>query len=170
MSAQSRLTTWKIAVQMANERIVLRVRNSNLEPVHISVWGRTSKVDRSIASTLQTAADSGWVGLGLYLSVLLSTFLGLWSVRQFLRKYRDPETMAVKSMAAGLECALFLFCAGAVFLSLEHFEMPYILILLSIQLHAITCMVAARYGSPASQPGPVVATQAIPNPSASVGR
>ncbi|HEV3439362.1 MAG TPA: O-antigen ligase family protein, partial [Gemmata sp.] len=110
-SAQSRLTTWKIAVQMANERpfFGFGIRNSNLFTFQ---YGADIE-GRSIHSQyLQTAADSGWVGLGLYLSVLLSTFLGLWSVRQFLRKYRDPETLAVKSMAAGLECALFLFCAG----------------------------------------------------------
>jgi hypothetical protein len=55
---------------------------------------------------------------------------------------------------------LFLFCVGAVLLSLEHFEMPYILLLLAIQLHAITRMVKSRYGSLATPKVQVVAVQA----------
>jgi probable O-glycosylation ligase (exosortase A-associated) len=168
-SAQSRLTTWGIAIRMANERpfFGFGIRNSNLFTYQ---YGADIE-GRSIHSQyLQTAADSGWVGLGLYLMVLTSTFLGLWSVRRFLRKYRDPETMAVRSMAAGLECALLLFCAGAVFLSLEHFEMPYIVLLLSVQLYAITRMVEVRYGSLATSTVQVAAVQAKPNAPVAVGR
>jgi probable O-glycosylation ligase (exosortase A-associated) len=141
-SANSRKTTWKIAIQMANERPLfgLGIRNSNL---FTHTYGADME-GRSIHSQyLQLAADSGWVALGLYLAVLLSLFLGLWEVRQYLRRYHDPESLAVRSMASALECALVLFCFGAIFLSLEHFEMPYILMLLAIQLHAITRRVKA---------------------------
>jgi len=168
-SAKSRLTTWAIAIRMANERpfFGFGIRNSNL---FTYAYGADIE-GRSIHSQyLQTAADSGWVGLGLYVMVLSSSFVGLWSVRRFLCKYRDPETTAVRSMAAGLECALILFCTGAVFLSLEHFEMPYIVLLLSIQLHAITRMVEARYASPATPAVQVVTVQANPNPVAAVAR
>jgi probable O-glycosylation ligase (exosortase A-associated) len=168
-SAKSRLTTWGIAIRMANERpfFGFGIRNSNLFTYR---YGADME-GRSIHSQyLQTAADSGWVGLGLYLLVLSSTFFGLWSVHRFLRKYRDPESLSIRSMAAGLECALFLFCVGAVFLSLEHFEMPYILLLLSMQLYAISRMVEARYGSLATPGVQVVAVQANPNPPAAVGR
>ena len=50
-------------------------------------------------------------------------------------------------MLSGVICSLFVFCFGALFLSLEHFELPYILILLAVQLHAIT--VAIRNANPA---------------------
>jgi len=160
-SEQSRLTTWAIAIRMANERpfFGFGIRNSNLFTYQ---YGADIE-GRSIHSQyLQTAADSGWVALGLYLSLLTSTFAGLWSVRRFLRKFRDPETAAVRSMAAGLECALFLFCVGAVFLSLEHFEMPYILLLLSVQLYAITRMVEARYTAASTPTVQVISVQANP--------
>jgi len=173
-SAQSRLTTWGIAIKMANERpfFGFGIRNSNLFTYQ---YGADIE-GRSIHSQyLQTAADSGWIGLALYVAMLLSAFLGLWSVRRFLRTYRDPETLAVKSMAAGLECALLLFCAGAVFLSLEHFEMPYILLLLAVQLNAITKMVAARYGTMTPPSGTTAGTQvaashAVPIPPPAVAR
>jgi hypothetical protein len=69
----------------------------------------------------------------------------------------------VKSLASALECSLVLFCFGAIFLSLEHFEMPYILMLLALQLHAITRMVAVKYDRAA--PPPAVPT-APPAPAA----
>jgi probable O-glycosylation ligase (exosortase A-associated) len=168
-SAQSRFTTWRIGIQMANERpfFGFGIRNSNLFTYQ---YGADME-GRSIHSQyLQTAADSGWIGLTLYVAMLLSTFLGLWSIRRFLRLYRDPQTLAIASLVGGLECALFLFCAGAVFLSLEHFEMPYILLLLAMQLHAITCLVQVRHGQIALPSGAVAVTQTMPNAPAAVTR
>jgi len=142
-SANSRWTTWKIAVKMANERPLFGygIRNSNL---FTYAYGADIP-GRSIHSQyLQTAADSGWVALGLYLALLGSVFLGMRDVRRYLRPFTDPESLRVKSLASGLETSLLLFCVGAVFLSLEHFEMPYIVMLLAMQLHAITRAVAAK--------------------------
>jgi probable O-glycosylation ligase (exosortase A-associated) len=168
-SFQSRQTTWKIAIRMANERPLFGygIRNSNLFTYDYGA----DIPGRSIHSQyLQTAADSGWVALGLYLALLGSVLFGLWKVRRVLRKYTDPETNRVKSLASGLECAMVLFCVGALLLSLEHFEMPYILILLAVQLHAITRAVMAR----ATPPKPSATTgvpqqQAAPQPPGGAG-
>jgi O-antigen ligase len=121
------------------------IRNSNL---YTFDYGADEQGRTIHSQYLQLAADSGWVALGLYAALVLSIFAGLWQVRWRLRKYRDPETANVRSLAAGVECALFLFCFGAVFLSVEHFEMPYILMLLGVQVHAITKAVM-RKASPA---------------------
>ena len=146
-SAQSRWTTWNIAIRMANERPLfgLGIRNSNLFTFDYGA----DMPGRSIHSQyLQTAADSGWVALALYVFFLGSLFLGLRSSRRVLKQHTDPESLKVKSIAAGLECSLVLFCFGALFLSLEHFEMPYILMMLAVQLHAITRAVASRLALP----------------------
>ena len=37
---------------------------------------------------------------------------GLWQTRRALRKYTDPDTRNVRSLASGLECALILFVLG----------------------------------------------------------
>jgi probable O-glycosylation ligase (exosortase A-associated) len=151
-SAQGRWTVWKIAVQMANERPLFGfgIRNSNLFTFQYGadIEGRTIH-----SQYLQTAADSGWPAMGLYVALLLSIFYGLWQARRALRKFTDPDSLKVRSLAAGLECALVLFCIGATFLSLEHFEMPYILMVLAVQLHAITRAVTARLNpSPSGLP------------------
>lgn len=161
-SAQSRWTTWNIAIRMANERPLFGfgIRNSNLFTFSYGA----DMPGRSIHSQyLQTAADSGWVALGLYVGLLGSTLIGLRQVRRVLRGWNDPETLRVKSLASGLECALVLFAFGAAFLSLEHFEMPYILILLAVQLHAITRAVMSHHG-PAPLPGPPAYLNPHPNP------
>ena len=154
-SAQSRWTTWNIAIRMANERPLfgLGIRNSNLFTLDYGadIYGRSIH-----SQYLQTAADSGWVALALYLLFLGSLFLGLRDVRRLLSRYSDPESAKVKSIASGVECAIVLFCFGALFLSLEHFEMPYILMLLAVQLHAITRAVVAKSGPPPSAPSPAV--------------
>ena len=142
-SAQSRWTTWNIAIRMANENplVGLGIRNSNLFTYDYGA----DMPGRSIHSQyLQTAADSGWVALLLYLLFLGSLILGLRSSRRFLKPYNDPESLKVKSIASGVECATLLFCFGGIFLSLEHFEMPYIMMLLAVQLNAITKAVAAK--------------------------
>ncbi len=91
--------------------------------------------------------------LGLYVALIGSVFVGLWQTRRALRRYTDPESQSVRSLASGLECSLALFCFGATFLSLEHFEMPYIVMLLAVQLYAITRAVDAKLNpSPSGLP------------------
>lgn len=144
-SAQSRWTTWKIAVRMANEAPLLGfgVRNSNL---YTYEYGADMKGRTIHCLYLQIAADSGWVAMLFYLAMLFSLLIGLGEVRRSLRRWDDPDTARVKAMASGLECSLVMFAFGAFFLSLEVFEMPYVLILLSVQLHAITRAIALRLG------------------------
>lgn len=163
-SAQARYTTWRIAVEMANERPLFGwgIRNSNL-----FTYSRGADIEgRSIHSQyLQTAADSGWVATGLYVMLIVSIYFGLRDVRRVLRPHDDPVSARVRSLASGLECALVLFCFGAIFLSLEHFEMPYILMLLAVQLHAITRAVVAKAGPPrAAAPGQLAVPVPPPSP------
>lgn len=153
-SANSRKTTWLIAARMATERPLFGfgIRNSNLFTFDYGA----DIPGRSIHSQyLQTAADSGWVGLGLYLAVLVSVFLGLREARRTLRGMTDPAADRARAMAAGVEAGLVLFGFGAIFLSLEHFEMPYILMLLAVQLHAVTRAVASAKPRVAALPLPV---------------
>jgi probable O-glycosylation ligase (exosortase A-associated) len=162
-SANSRRTTWKIAVRMANERPLFGygIRNSNL----LTYKYGADIPGRSIHSQyLQTAADSGWAGMGLYLAVIASVFAGMSEVRRHLRPFNDPDSRRVKSLASGLETSLVLFCFGAIFLSLEHFEMPYIVMLLAMQLLAITRAVTSRLAGGAGPPGYPYPPPAGPNP------
>jgi probable O-glycosylation ligase (exosortase A-associated) len=138
-----RWVSWGVAIRMANDRPIFGfgVRNSNLFTFD---YGADEEGRTIHSQYLQIAADSGWPAFTLYVALVLSFLIGLWQTRRSLRKFNDPYTDKVRSLASGLECTLVLFCVGATFLSLEHFEMPYIVMLLAVQLHAITRAIAAR--------------------------
>lgn len=148
-----RLTSWGMAIEMANQRPIFGfgIRNSNL---FMTREKGSDEDGRTIHSQyLQIAADSGWVAAALYVGLIGSIFVGLWRTRWVLRKFKDSETLKVRSFTAGVESALLLFCIGAIFLSLEHFEMPYIIMLLGVQVHAITRAAMAKMNpSPSGLP------------------
>lgn len=163
-SAQSRLTSWGIAWRMAQDRPILGygIRNSSL----FTFSHGADMEGRVIHSQyLQLAADSGIVGLAMYLLAIGAFFYCLRSVRQRVKGHTslfsyilaigyllvsgrwapkrnqtgrdDPETMRAYTIANGLEGAMVVFFIGAIFLSMETFELPYILMLMGAQLWAI---------------------------------
>jgi O-antigen ligase len=162
-SAQSRLTTWGIAWKMALERPIFGfgVRNSNL---FTHTYGADMEGRTIHSQYLQLAADSGLVGLAAYLFVIAAFLVCLRRVRHqlkghcgvvqtlldfggflLLRRWTrpenpgrdDPEIERAYTIACGVEGAMLVFCFGSIFLSLENFELPYILFLMAAQLWAM---------------------------------
>jgi probable O-glycosylation ligase (exosortase A-associated) len=134
-SAQSRLGSWAAAIRIAEDNPIfgVGVRNANL----FSYRYGADMEGRTIHSQyLQTLADSGFPALGLYLLALFFVFRGLHEVERACRsRARDePDALRAYAMAAGVECALAVFCVGAAFLSLEVFELPYVLLLVGAEL------------------------------------
>lgn len=135
-SAQSRRQSWAAAWAIAKDHPIfgVGVRNANL----FSYRYGADMEGRTIHSQyLQIAADCGFVGLGLYLSILLLVTASTWKARRAAAQMGDLEADRVRAIASGIECALFTFCFGAIFLSLEVFELPYLLILLGAQLSVV---------------------------------
>lgn len=132
-SAQSRWTTWRIGWEIATENPVfgIGVRNSNLFTFikGADIHGRTIH-----SQYIQIAADSGLVGLGLYLLAMGAGWMSLRRVRRATKYRTDPEGRRAYGIACGVESSLAVFCFGGLFLSLETFELPYFLLLLGAQL------------------------------------
>lgn len=141
-SAQSRLGSWAAAYQMAKENPIFGVgiRNSNLfsHQYGADVEGRTIH-----SQYLQLAADTGFVGLGLYLMALGTIWWGLCRVRRQLGKPTDADSRRSHALTSAIECALAVFCVGGAFLSIEVFELPYLLLLLGAQLRSLMSIPAA---------------------------
>ena len=135
-SAQSRMTSWGIAIRMAQERPIfgLGIRNSNLFTLQYGadIEGRTIH-----SQYLQIAADSGIVGMVAYLAVLAAAFWCLAQSRRAVLGRDDEQSRTIRWMANGIECSLFAFAFGSIFLSLETFEPLYILLFLAIQLWSV---------------------------------
>jgi probable O-glycosylation ligase (exosortase A-associated) len=135
-SAQSRLGSWAAAYQMAKENPVFGVgiRNANLfsHAYGADMEGRTIH-----SQYLQLAADTGFVGLGLYVMALGTIWWGLCQTRRQLGACAGADARRSHALTSGIECALAVFCVGGAFLSLEVFELPYLLLLMGAQLRSL---------------------------------
>ena len=145
-SANSRKTSWMIAIRMANEEPLFGfgVRNSVL---YTRAYGADMEGRAIHSMYLQLAADAGWVGMGCFLVVLGSTWFVCARTWWRLRGRDDPDAVRTQTIAAAVAYSLAVYSFGAIFLSLDTFEMPYILVLIGAQL--------ASLGTPA---GPTHAT------------
>jgi probable O-glycosylation ligase (exosortase A-associated) len=136
-SANSRKDSWRAAWEIAKDNPIfgVGVRNSTLSSHD---YGADYE-GRVIHNTyLQIAADSGFVGLGLYLLVWLAAWLSLRRCRLFAARHDDLEGRRIAACASGIECSLALYAFGSFFLSLEVFELPYLLLLLAAQLAIVS--------------------------------
>lgn len=159
-SAQSRFGSWSAAWRMAKDHPILGVgpRNANL----FSFQYGADMEGRTIHNQyLQIAADTGFVGVGLYLGAFGAGWVSLVHCRRLVRLQRNAEGDLLRALMSGIECALCVFAVGGMFLSLEVFELPYLLLLLGTQLRPIlftrcnvaVSVVAARSIRPLRQPG-----------------
>ena len=136
-TAQARFDSWDAAIRIANDYPIFGVgiRNSTL----LSERYGADMEGRAIHSQyLQTLADSGYVGLALYLLALASVWIALTRTRSFLKHSAAADAPLARSMLSGIEGALVVFCFGASFLSLEVFELPYLMGLLAAQISLLT--------------------------------
>jgi probable O-glycosylation ligase (exosortase A-associated) len=135
-SANSRKDSWNAAFRIAQDHPLFGVgiRNSNLfsQQYGADMEGRTIH-----SQYLQILADNGYPGLGLYLAVIGSSLYGLWRARLSAEGEGD-EANRVLAISSGLEASLILFCFGALFLSLEVVELPFLVLLLGAQLSLVS--------------------------------
>lgn len=135
-SAKSRFASWNAALHMARDHPILGMgpRNSQLysKDYGADVLGRTIH-----SQYMQVMADNGFVGLFLYCLALFFVWRDVCVVRKEAWRRTDPISMQALAIANGVECSMVIFCVGAVFLSLEIFELPYLLLLIGAQLRSV---------------------------------
>jgi len=132
-SARLRFASWEAAYRMSLDYPILGVgvRNANL----FSAQYGADMVGRTIHSQfLQVLADNGYPGLLFYVSTLVTAAISLRRVRRWSRDRDDEDGRIAYAVACGIESGLAVFCVGSLFLSLEVFELPYVLLLLGAQL------------------------------------
>ena len=150
-SAQSRLASWNAAWEIAKDYPILGVglRNADLLSHKYGVE-RENKAIHSVY--FQTLADSGFPAAVLYLLLLFSSWKALRAVRLQHRTFATESDQLAYNLACGIEGALAVFSIGAAFLSLQVFELPYLLILLALKLGMISHAQKVPATSPDSVP------------------
>jgi O-antigen ligase len=136
-SANSRRASWGIAWDIATENPIfgVGVRNSNLQMLQRGADREGRTVHNQY---LQLAADSGFVGMALFALTQLAALVSLWRCRRFAASCDEPDGRIIGASASGIACSLILFMVGSSFLSLENFELPYLLLLLAAQLAVVS--------------------------------
>ncbi|QEL15539.1 O-antigen ligase family protein [Limnoglobus roseus] len=135
-SAASRFSTWGAAYRMAKDHPIFGVglRNS---PFLVGRYGNANAHQTIHSQYLQVAADTGFVGLGLYLGLMGAALVATNRARRGCGALPPEVAISTKAVVNGLECSLVTFLIGAVFLSLETFEVTYILLILIARLSII---------------------------------
>ncbi len=136
-SANSRKTTWLIGIRMANEHpfvgFGLRCSSAYTQEYGADMYGRVIH-----SQYLQIAADMGWVGLGWFLLLLATVFTLTYLMWRRTRHWPKTDTLLkARSIAGAIITSLTIYCIGGIFLSLDHFELPYALFLIAAQLWAL---------------------------------
>jgi len=147
-TAQMRLQSWTRGWDTAWDHPFAGagVRNSNLMS---EAYGAEAN-GRSVHNIyLQIAADSGIPAMVVHISMLLTSVFLLGSFRSRLRRKTrlariyndaDPDDVSINeqwALALALEGSVIAFAAGGVFLSLEFFELPWVVIAMAGALPAV---------------------------------
>ena len=148
-SAQSRFDSWSAgwAIAMDNPMTGQGIRNSAF---FIRNYG-ADRVGRTIHSQyIQLAADSGIPALLTYMAIQLTAFWSLRRTRRMCHNYIaeakeknpdapvEPLTKHTLQLAVGCESSLLIFAFGAIFLSVEIVELPWLLMVLASVMPHIT--------------------------------
>ncbi len=146
-SAQSRMTGWAAAWSIAADHPLTGtgIRNSNqfTRNYGADLDGRTIH-----NQYLQIAADTGVPALLVYIAMLGGAVCITYRCRRFLLNraeeiddpddYQSIEARDNAVLVLGIQTSLLMFALGIVFLALEVFEMPWMLIALAGALPALT--------------------------------
>lgn len=138
-SAQSRLDSWHAAWMIAWEDPLLGkgIRNSNRYSANYGadLQGRTIH-----NQYLQIAADSGFPAAIVYISMLAAALLRLGRARRMCANWLDEHETSpdatrrqvhqAQALCLTIQASLIIFAVDGVFLSLELFELPWLLIVL----------------------------------------
>jgi probable O-glycosylation ligase (exosortase A-associated) len=164
-SFMSRWTTWNIAISMANNHpffgVGIRCSNLYTQDYGADMFGRTIH-----SQYLQIAADSGYPALALYLMLFGYSIFACWRARRALWKRTDEQARVACCMLGAIEVSLITFAVGASALSLEVFELPYIMMLLGIQMLALLHATDTMAPPPVSKVISMRVTANVPTPPA----
>ena len=150
-SAQARFQSWQAAYRMSLDYPVFGVgiRNS---PLFSHLYGADMEGRVIHNQYLQVLCDGGFPSLFFYLLMIWLTWRSLRRVQRATRGRSDEVAKTAYMVAVATECSLMVFLVGSLFLSLEFFELPYILILIGIQLPTALTVDDALQELPAARP------------------
>ncbi|MGY8870330.1 MAG: putative O-glycosylation ligase, exosortase A system-associated [Pseudomonadales bacterium] len=136
-SAMGRINAWIYSINIANDRLLgggFSSWSTNTYAVY-SPDAELVVVAHSIY--FNVLADHGWIGLLLFLLVLMFTWNNL--SRIIKRTRGDPDMSQQNLLARMLQISFIAYLTGGAFLSLSYFDLPWHLV-------AITLLISSQVG------------------------
>jgi len=142
-SAQGRFRAWSFAVDLASSRVF----GGGFETFR----GGTD----AHSIYFEVLGEQGFIGLGLFLSLGLFTWMSAGRIRRITEKTPDMAWMA--TLARMTQVSLAAYATAGAFLGMAYFDYPYNLVLIVVACQSI---LAAREASP--KPAVAPTAQAMP--------
>lgn len=143
-SFMGRVAAWKVSVNIANSSPFF---GAGFDSTQVpAIWDEHKDVHNIFnieippnvaykaahSNYFQVMGDLGYVGLIIFLMILLSAFIKRWEINKTIAG-RQSETEWAKDLATALVLSLVAFMAGGAGVSLAYFELAYLeIVMLSI--------------------------------------
>jgi probable O-glycosylation ligase (exosortase A-associated) len=142
-SAMGRINAWTMAYNIAKDRITGAGFATAAPEIYAQYAPNPSFVIVAHSIYFQVLGEHGFVGLAIYLTMWLMTYLMAGRVA------RQASTAAGLEWAAALagmvKVSLLGFAVGGAFLSLAYWDMPFYLMVVVVVLHAHVKSVGSRF-------------------------
>jgi probable O-glycosylation ligase (exosortase A-associated) len=143
-SAMGRLNAWVYSINLANDRFT-GGGFYNWSGKTFRIWAPDpTDVHAAHSIYFGVLGDHGWVGLALFLTILLLS----WRTANRILKATagNPEQMWAGDLAKMIKLSMVAYMSGGAFLSLAYFDLPYQLMMMLVLLENLT-----KQESPAEQ-------------------
>lgn len=127
-SAMGRINAWKMAFNLANDKVLIGGGFEIWNGVTFSRYAPDPDDPHAAHSIyFQALGEHGWVGLLLYLSLGVLTWRkGTWIIR---KTNHLPDLKWAAHLATMIQVSLIGFAVGGAFLSLVYYDVPYYLMM-----------------------------------------
>jgi putative inorganic carbon (hco3(-)) transporter len=98
----------------------------------------------------EVLGELGWIGLGIFFSIIGVFFLGMMRVRRRTRRREDLAWMG--GLASALMQSTLIFMAGAAFIGVAFQPLQYYLIMFAVCLSSVMARVGSVSGQPVAPP------------------
>ncbi len=129
-SAQSRIDTWKMILNLAVHRPILGAGFNPWNPLTYELYWTSSHPPIGIIAAhsiyMSPLAEHGWIGLGMFVSILVMA----WRTgAQIIRAcHNRPEFEWLSDLVKMIQLSLIAYCSGGMFHQLTYFDLPWHLI------------------------------------------
>jgi len=142
-SAMGRINAWKMAVNLANDRVLIGGGFNLWNGITFARYAPDPNDPHAAHSIyFQALGEHGWLGLILYMTLGILTWRkGSWVIRNTKNM---PNMKWARDLATMIQVSLVGFAVGGAFLSLVYYDVPYYLMVAMVAVGALVEQALAK--------------------------